>query len=50
MVALVSVAEYHDKFRLLLDARRFAAMYPEGDKLDFIDACYGGRHNTALGA
>lgn len=49
-VAPFSVTAYFDKFCSLVDARLFAAMPRNSDKLDFIDVRYGGRHDTTLGA
>lgn len=41
-----------EHLRLEITSRfaRFACMHQDGQKLDFIDAYFGGGHNTALGA
>lgn len=48
--ALVSVTKYTSDFKSFLDSRRFACMLQDGEKFDFIDARFGGRHDTILGA
>lgn len=50
VVAPVNVTEYVNRFWSFLDALWLAAMHQDGDRFKFIDARYGGRHETALRA
>lgn len=48
--ASVMVTNYNGKFGSFLDDMRFVLMHEDGDKLKFVKACFGSKHDAALGA
>lgn len=48
IVAPVDLTQHIDKFRLFFDAPGLIAMHQDDDKIDFVDACYSGRRDTAF--
>lgn len=45
---LVQVIDYIDKLWSFLDAKQFALIHQDGDKLKFVEARFGAEHDTTI--